>query len=64
MPYSCLPFDVITGEDVTEGELSKDNKAQESISETSSLVFGFFRLSLLAITECFFIGKVSSRATI
>lgn len=32
---SYLPFDIITGEDVTKGELTKDNEAQEFISETS-----------------------------
>lgn len=41
MPHSYLPFDVITEDDVTEGELSKDNVAHEPISETS-LIFGFF----------------------
>lgn len=62
---SYLPFD-ITGEDVTKGELTKDNEAQEFISETSSLVFGFFELILFTLEAegRFIIGRVSSGATI
>lgn len=37
-----VPFDIITWEDVAGGELVKDNEAQGLISETLSLVFGFF----------------------
>lgn len=54
----------MTQEDVAEGEI-KDNEAQGFISETCSLVFGFFGLTVftLEISECFILDRVSSRPT-
>lgn len=60
MPDSHLPFDAITRVDVTEGELTKDKEAQEFFSETSSLIFGFFGLTLftLEVEGRFIMGRV------
>lgn len=58
---SYLPFDIITWEDVTGGELLRDNEAEGLISETLSLVFGFFGVTLFTLEaeERFNIGRVS-----